>query len=49
MNTFNTVKNGFSENELEDIINKSFDLRIIEIVKNLNLKRPIYKKASSFG
>ena len=32
-----------------DLINDNFDLRPAAIIKNLNLRRPIYKKTASYG
>lgn len=38
-----------SDNEIEGIIKKHFDLRPAGIIKMLDLKRPIYKQTSSYG
>ncbi|TKS85634.1 S-adenosylmethionine synthase isoform type-1 [Collichthys lucidus] len=38
-----------SESELLQIVNKNFDLRPGVIVRELNLKRPIYQKTASYG
>lgn len=38
-----------SDNEIEEIIKKHFDLRPAGIIKMLDLKRPIYKQTSSYG
>ncbi|CAK6953217.1 S-adenosylmethionine synthase isoform X1 [Scomber scombrus] len=38
-----------SETELLHIVNKNFDLRPGVIVRELNLKRPIYQKTASYG
>ncbi|KAM3605743.1 uncharacterized protein V6R79_003894 [Siganus canaliculatus] len=38
-----------SETELLQIVNKNFDLRPGVIVRELNLKRPIYQKTASYG
>jgi S-adenosylmethionine synthetase len=37
------------ENELEEIIKKEFDLRPAQIIKNLNLRNPIYKQVAAYG
>lgn len=37
------------ENELEEIIKKEFDLRPAQIIKNLNLQKPIYKQVAAYG
>ncbi|MFQ5940969.1 MAG: methionine adenosyltransferase [Nitrososphaerales archaeon] len=47
INTFGTSK--ISEERVKDIIIKNFDLRPAAIIKNLDLKRPIYKKTSVYG
>ena len=47
VNTFGTGK--IPEERIEDIIRKNFDLRPGAIIKDLNLKRPIYKKTSVYG
>jgi S-adenosylmethionine synthetase len=46
-NTFGTGK--ISEERIEDIVRKNFDLRPASIIKHLNLKRPIYRKTSVYG
>ncbi|XP_075933180.1 S-adenosylmethionine synthase [Anarhichas minor] len=38
-----------SESELLQIVNKNFDLRPGVIVRELNLKRPIYQQTASYG
>uniref|UniRef100_A0A665VUZ3 S-adenosylmethionine synthase n=1 Tax=Echeneis naucrates TaxID=173247 RepID=A0A665VUZ3_ECHNA len=38
-----------TESELLHIVNKNFDLRPGVIVRELNLKRPIYQKTASYG
>ncbi|XP_022619577.1 S-adenosylmethionine synthase isoform X1 [Seriola dumerili] len=38
-----------TETELLQIVNKNFDLRPGVIVRELNLKRPIYQKTASYG
>ena len=47
INTFNTAK--VSEEKLQEIVNKNFDLRPQSIIKSLNLLRPIYKKTAAYG
>ena len=47
INTFGTNK--ISENEIEKLVNKHFDMRPAEIVKHLDLKKPIYKKTAAYG
>ncbi len=45
--TFGTGK--LSENEIEDIIQKEFDLRPAAIIDSLDLRRPIYKQCAAYG
>lgn len=47
VNTFNTSK--YSEDEIVDVIRKVFPLTPKGIIEHLDLKRPIYKKTSSYG
>jgi S-adenosylmethionine synthetase len=45
--TFGT--NTISEESIEDAVRATFDLRPAAIVRDLNLKRPIYKKTAAYG
>jgi S-adenosylmethionine synthetase len=45
--TFGT--NTISEESIEDAVRVTFDLRPAAIVRDLNLKRPIYKKTAAYG
>ena len=47
VNTFGT--NRIPEDEIETLVNKHFDMRPAEIVKQLDLKRPIYQKTAAYG
>ena len=47
VNTFGTNK--ISEDEIESLVNKHFDMRPAEIVKQLDLKKPIYQKTAAYG
>ena len=47
INTFGTGR--MPEEAIEDIVRKNFDLRPAEIIRQLNLKRPIYRKTSVYG
>ncbi len=47
INTFGTGK--IPEERIEDIVRKNFDLRPAAIITNLDLKRPIYRKTSTYG
>ncbi len=45
--TFNTEK--IDSKKIEEIIKEVFDLRPAAIIKNLDLRRPIYKKTAAYG
>ena len=47
IDTFGTGR--LSENELEDLVRQTFDLRPSSIIKELDLRRPIYKQIASYG
>ena len=47
VNTFGTNK--ISEDKIETLVNKHFDMRPAEIVKQLDLKKPIYQKTAAYG
>ncbi|SKA75694.1 methionine adenosyltransferase [Caloramator quimbayensis] len=47
VDTFGTGK--ISDDKIVDIINKVFDLRPAAIIKNLNLRRPIYRQVAAYG
>ncbi len=47
VNTFGTNK--ISENDIEKLVKKHFDMRPAEIVKHLDLKKPIYQKTAAYG
>lgn len=47
VNTFNTGK--YSDKKIANIISKVFDLRPVAIIRDLNLRRPIYSKTSNYG
>lgn len=40
---------GYTDHDLQMILFRNFDLRPGKIIKELNLKRPIYKKTASGG
>jgi S-adenosylmethionine synthetase len=46
---FDYGTSGKTEEQLLDIVNKNFDLRPGRIVKDLNLRNPIYQKTSTYG
>ncbi|MEE8133300.1 MAG: methionine adenosyltransferase [Nitrososphaerales archaeon] len=45
--TFGTSK--IPEERIEEIVKKTFDLRPAAIIRNLDLKRPFYRKTSTYG
>ncbi|MBS4960101.1 MAG: methionine adenosyltransferase [Clostridiales bacterium] len=47
VNTYGTGK--VSDEEITEIIKKNFDLRPAAIIKNLDLRRPIYQQTASYG
>ena len=47
VSTFGTNK--ISEDKIENLVNKHFDMRPAEIVKQLDLKKPIYQKTAAYG
>jgi len=47
VNTFGTNK--IPENQIIDLVRKNFDMKPLEIISQLDLKRPIYKKTASYG
>ncbi|KAK9171526.1 methionine adenosyltransferase [Cryptosporidium meleagridis] len=49
INTFGTAKDGYNDTKLLEIVNKVFDFRPGILIKQLNLKSPIFKKTSSGG
>ena len=49
VNSYGTVVNGKTDADLQQIVARNFDLRPGMIIKQFDLKRPIYKKLSAFG
>ena len=47
VDTFGTGK--VSEEVLVELINKNFDLRPGAIIRDLDLRRPIYKQVAAYG
>lgn len=47
IDTFGTAK--VSEEKIEELINKNFDLSPAGIIKSLDLRRPIYKQTAAYG
>jgi len=49
IDSYGTVVEGKSDRDLYDIVVKNFNLKPFAIIKDLALKRPIYKKSASYG
>lgn len=49
VDSYGTVKEGKTDRDLLNIVNRNFDLRPGCITRDLNLKRPIYRKTASYG
>ncbi len=47
VNTFWTNK--IPEEKIENLVSKNFDMKPSQIVSQLDLKKPIYKKTASYG
>lgn len=47
--TYGTVKEGYTEKQLVDIVKKNFDMRPGCIIRDLKLKEPIFSKTSCYG
>lgn len=47
IDTFGTCK--IAEDEIEERVKKSFDMRPAEIISTLDLKKPIYRKTAAYG
>ncbi|QIV94995.1 methionine adenosyltransferase [Allofrancisella frigidaquae] len=47
VNTFGTGR--IADSKIEQLIVKTFDLRVGKIIENLDLLRPIYRKTSNYG
>ena len=49
VDSFGTVKEGLTEKDLERIVRKNFNFRPFNVIKELNLRRPIYQKTAKYG
>lgn len=47
--TYGTIKEGMTEQELVSLVNEKFDLRPGCIIRDLGLKKPIFSKTSCYG
>lgn len=49
IDSYGTVKEGLTDDDLVRIVKNNFNFRPGNIIKELNLKRPIYQKSAAFG
>lgn len=49
INTNGTAKNGLTDNQIAEIVNKVFDFRPRTIINKFNLLSPIYEATASYG
>jgi len=49
VDSYGTVKEGMTDEDLVRIVKNNFSFRPGNIIKELNLKRPIYKKTAKYG
>uniref|UniRef100_A0A7S3J674 S-adenosylmethionine synthase n=1 Tax=Euplotes harpa TaxID=151035 RepID=A0A7S3J674_9SPIT len=49
VDSYGTVKEGYTDTDLARILNENFDFRPFSIIKELDLKRPIFRHTSSYG
>jgi len=49
VDTYGSVTEGYTDSDLSQIVARNFNLRPGGIIKDLGLKRPIFKKLSAFG
>jgi len=49
VDSYGTCKEGYTDADLIKIVRKNFNFRPGNIIKELNLKRPIYYKTAKYG
>jgi S-adenosylmethionine synthetase len=49
INTFGTAKNGITDEQIEKAVREVFSFKPANIIKQLNLLRPIYGKTTNYG
>jgi S-adenosylmethionine synthetase len=47
--TFGTERSGLTEQRIEELVREHFDLRPAAILRDLDLRRPIYAKTAAYG
>jgi S-adenosylmethionine synthetase len=49
IDTFGTEAEGMSQHRIEQLVREHFDLRPAAILRDLDLRRPIYEKTAAYG
>jgi len=49
VNTFGTAQQGVSDERITDAVQRVFSFKPADIVKQLNLLRPIYRETTNYG
>merc|ERR1712183_1155645 len=49
VDSYGTVAEGYTDNDLTKVVNKNFDLRPGCLIRDLNLRRPILRKTAAYG
>ena len=49
VDTFGTEADGLTQDRIEQLVREHFDLRPAAIVRDLDLRRPIYEKTAAYG
>ena len=49
VDTFGTEADGLTQNQIEQLVREHFDLRPAAILRDLDLRRPIYEKTAAYG
>ena len=47
--TYGTNKEGISQDDIHRIVHNNFNFRPGNVIKELDLRRPIYQKTAAFG
>ena len=49
VDTFGTEAEGLTQDRIEQLVREHFDLRPAAILRDLDLRRPIYEKTAAYG
>jgi S-adenosylmethionine synthetase len=49
VDTFGTEAEGLTQARIEELVREHFDLRPAAILRDLDLRRPIYEKTAAYG